>query len=587
MKRLLDVCQRFNDLKIQDKIFIAFIFVIVLSALGVGISSYYKSSAILGEKTSRYNMEAVEQISTSVEYTLERIDELAGILAFDQTIQRVLNENLERMSDQELISATNDIESIMITHYNSRIMRSIEIYGSNGLVIKVPSSFDREEDESDLQLVLDGAASARGKTKWFNHAANEGLLRAAKEINDLQTGIRPLGTVMISLKAEMVADLLRDVHFDRSGSVLLMDENGGMVTPAGQFKPLFGEDAHNQVFSAASGSSIYSFEGKDYLVSFKTSSYTGWKTIGIISFDKLYEDSHAVREWIIVATLVIVLLAFILARFFAQTITLPIKRLLKPMKLVQMGETNVSFPVGGKDEIGILSTGVNHMVSQIHALVEDAYKGKIMLQQSEFKALQAQINPHFLYNTLESINWMAKMKGADQICGMVSALGDLMRISISTEKEYISIEEETKYIADYLYIQKVRFGDRIETDIRMEEALLPTVIPKLILQPIVENALLHGVQKKKGKGWIKISGRTLEDCILFVVEDNGVGMDKAHSDKLLAGMDDTETESGGGIGVRNVHRRIRYIYGASYGVSIDSIPGEGTSVQVRIARTLP
>ncbi|OMF30759.1 hypothetical protein BK133_16605 [Paenibacillus sp. FSL H8-0548] len=576
--------QRFKDLKIQDKIFICFVLIIMISVLSVGISSYYKSAVILGDKTSQYNVEIVGQISTSVDYTLQRIDELSGILAFDQSIQRVLNTELDEMTERERIAAVNEIESIMITHYNSQIMRSIEIYGRNGLVIKVPSSFNDQENEVELQQYIKAASAYRGKTKWINNAKNEGLLRAVREINELQMATKPLGTVIISMKFETVSNLLRNVNFDRSGSVLLMDEKGGSVTPAEPLSEYFNDEAFRKSIASHSGSSIQTIVDREYLVSFKTSEYTGWKTIGIISVERLYKDSHAVRNWIIVVTLIIMLFAFLLARVFAQTITLPIKRMLRPMKKVQMGDLNVTFPVDGNDEIGILSTGVNHMVNQIHTLIEDAYKGKIMLQQSEFKALQAQINPHFLYNTLESINWMAKTNGVEQICRMVSALGDLMRISISTEKEYITIEEEMKYISDYLYIQKVRFGDRIETEIHMDDDLLSVVIPKLILQPIVENALLHGVQVKKGKGVIHIRGHRLDDCIMFTVEDNGIGMDTEQAAKLLADEQLEGPEAkGSGIGVRNVHQRIRYIYGMEYGVTINSKLGEGTNVQIRIA----
>ncbi|HUC91386.1 MAG TPA: sensor histidine kinase [Paenibacillus sp.] len=580
--------QRFMDLKIQDKIFICFVLISMVSVLGIGISSYYKSSDILGDKTSRYNVETVQQLSTGVDYTLQRIDELSGILAFDQRVQQVLNTELDTMTERERIAAVNQIESIMITNYNSQIMRSIEIYGRNGLVVKVPSSFSDRENEGKSQQYIEEASIYRGKTKWINNACSEGLLRAVREINELQTATKPLGTVIISLKYETVTNLLRNVNFDRSGSVLLIDEKGRTVTPANPFDRLFEDEEFQQFIAGQTASFIQTIEGEDYLVSYLSSAYSGWTTIGIISVDKLYEDNRTVRDWIIVVTLIILLFAFVLARVFAQTITNPIKRMLNPMKKVQMGDMNVSFPVESKDEIGILSTGVNHMVSQIHTLVEDAYKGRILLQQSEFKALQAQINPHFLYNTLESINWMAKMNGVDQICRMVSALGDLMRISISTDKEYITIEEEMKYIGDYLYIQKSRFGERIAAEIHIDDELKSVVIPKLILQPIVENALLHGVQVKKGKGNIDIRGRRLDESILFEVEDDGIGMTPKQIAKLLAdnGIENPQAK-GSGIGVRNVHQRIRFIYGMEYGVTIKSQPGEGTTVQIRIAARLP
>jgi two-component system sensor histidine kinase YesM len=586
MKVLKKVSRRFNDLKIRDKIFICFVLIILVSVLSVGISSYYKSSAILGDRTSKYNFETVQQISTGVDYTLQRIDDLSGILAFDQNIQQLLSTDLGHMSESERIRAVHTIESIMITHFNGQIMRSIEIYGDNGLVVKVPSSYNDSENETEIKQHLAKAAEFGGKVKWLNQVESEGLLRAVRQINELQTGTNPIGTVIISLKYETIANLLKKVNFDNSGSVLLVDENQYPITPSDLLNThVYATALTKSIAVDSSGSSIQTLDGKQYLVSFETSQYTGWKTVGVISVSRLYKDSHTIRVWLIVVTLVILLFAFLLARVFAETITLPIKRMLKPMKKVQMGDIDVTFPVNGNDEIGILSSGMNQMINQIHTLIEDAYKGKIMLQESQFKVLQAQINPHFLYNTLESINWMAKMNGVDQICQMVSALGDLMRISINSEKEYITVEEEMKYIGDYLYIQKSRFGDRIQSEISIDKELLPVVIPKLILQPIVENALLHGVQVKKGKGMIHIKGSLQNGCILFEVEDNGVGMTQERV-ALLFSNEDGEVR-GKAIGVRNVHGRIQYIYGNGYGVEIYSRLGEGTKVQIRVAPELP
>jgi two-component system sensor histidine kinase YesM len=580
--------QFFRDLKIQDKIFICFVMIILLAILSMGIFSYYKSSSILDEKTGNYNFQTVKQISTSVDYTLQRLDDFSSILSFDQNIQQMLNMDFNLFNDREKLAVIDQIEKIMITHYNSTIMGSINIFGNNGMVFKVPSSSSANLDNDDqLDLYIKEAEAFGGKNKWINETSSKGVLKAVRQIKDLQTTTKPLGTVIISLKYETIAKLLQDVNFDKDGLVMLIDEKGKWVTPVESiFDGIDDISNMNRLLNKQSGTLIQSIKGKQYLISYITSNYSGWKLIGIISKDKLYKDNYKIRNGIFILTLVILILAFLLARIIAQTISLPIKRLLKPMKRAEMGDLKVSIPINSKDEIGILSQGFNHMISQMNSMVEVVYKGKIMLKESELKALQAQINPHFLYNTLESINWMAKMNGVEQICGMVSALGDLMRISISTEKEYITIEEEIKYISDYLFIQKVRFGERIHTDLQVAEDLYPILIPKLILQPIVENALLHGVQVKKGKALVKISGKRMDGDILFEIEDNGVGMTAEQSLLLLKGRNEWEEGKKAGIGIYNVHQRIRFIYGEKYGIRIFSTPAKGTTIQILIADIL-
>jgi two-component system sensor histidine kinase YesM len=566
--------QFFSHIKIQDKFFLCFIMIIFISVASIGILSYLKSSDILKAKTSKYTLETVQQISTSIDYVLQRVDELSRSLAFDRNVQAILNKDPATLNERAKMSYIKLVESIIVTNYDNSLIQSITIVGNNGMKFAVPGLHG---NQADFQSYFQEAKTYEGKNVWINEVGTKRLLVAAREIIDLTT-VSSLGFITINLRYGVIAKLLNNVNFDKSGYIIIIDRKGNLITPVNN---AFGRVSDiKKLIRASSGNLIFNLSGKKYLISYHTSKYTGWKIIGVISISKLYHDSHSIGSWLFFTTLGILVFAFILARIMAGTITNPIKKMIIPMKLVSKGDFSVMLPVAGNDEIGELSKGFNSMIAKIRSLIDVVYKEQLLQKESEFKALQAQINPHFLYNTLETINWMAKSNDMDEICNMVAALGHLMRISISNKKRYITINEELMYINDYLYIQKIRYRDKITTEIMVEENLKAILIPKLIIQPLVENALVHGIERKKGKGFIKIVGRKVADKIIFEIEDDGVGMSKEQTDAILMSDDARMAEGHSGIGVSNVHKRIQLLYGEEYGLKVFSVFGVGTKVQV-------
>ena len=213
---------------------------------------------------------------------------------------------------------------------------------------------------------------------------------------------------------------------------------------------------------------------------------------------------------------------------------------------------------------------------------------KLLNKEMEFKALQAQINPHFLYNALDTVNWMAMKKGNTEICDMVSAISNLMRISIGNKQDIFSIRQELKYVKDYLYIQETRYRDRFQVYFTIDEKILDEKIPKLTIQPLVENAIVHSVEVSKGKTVLNINGYIEQGNVVIEIKDDGVGMDR---DTLLHLLDPPEGEEKDisvahtGLGMYAVHQRLRYLYGEEYGLTADSEPGNGTRIKICIPFT--
>jgi len=281
---------------------------------------------------------------------------------------------------------------------------------------------------------------------------------------------------------------------------------------------------------------------------------------------------------------VAVLLAAVVILLISYTFTRPIGKLMTAMKEIEKGDFKIQVVNKSRDEIGRLTESFNFMVSKIDHLVKEVYQEKIAQKNAELEALQAQINPHFLYNTLDSINWMLMDIGADDISDVVVSLGDILKYSIHGKDVLVPLNEEVQYIESYLCIQKNRLEDRLCTSMEIQKEARACMVPKLILQPMVENAILHGIEPMKDGGRVRITAGLEQQNLLITIEDNGPGMAPEELEQCRAAV---YSESGAtdSIGMRNVHRRLRLHFGEEYGLAIESRYQEGTIVTLRMPGT--
>ncbi len=295
------------------------------------------------------------------------------------------------------------------------------------------------------------------------------------------------------------------------------------------------------------------------------------------------EVEHAITITSIILILILAG-AFIISKMIVDGITGPIQRLCDAAEAAGSGDFQIRAQGEGLDEIEVLNVSFNQMVEEIGNLVEDIHREELELRAAELRVLQEQINPHFLYNTLDNIIWLAESNDTEQVVKMVSSLSKFFRTTLSKGREFITVKEEEEHIRSYLQIQQFRYRDILSYDIAISEELYGYEVIKLTLQPIVENALYHGIKKKRGMGHIFVTGEKCGDVLIFKVRDDGQGMDEerlATVRRMLAGEAPEKKESGG-FGLFNVNQRIRLHYGTEYGLKIQSAYGEGTEVWVYV-----
>ena len=344
----------------------------------------------------------------------------------------------------------------------------------------------------------------------------------------------------------------------------------------------------DQLFQATEGEFEYQMQKKKYQVVYRVSDTTKWKVIGIIPLREISADLLPIQKQMIKTLMIGIFISSILSFLLSYVIVRPIRATVLAMHRFSEGDFEVRLSEERKDEFGEMNRVFNETTRKIEELMHEVTNSKLLNKEMEFKALQAQINPHFLYNALDTVNWMAMKKGDTEICDMVSAISNLMRISIGNKQDIFSIRQELKYVKDYLYIQETRYRDRFQVYFAIDEKILDEKIPKLTIQPLVENAIVHSVEVSKGKTVLNINGYIEQGNVVIEIKDDGVGMDR---DTLLHLLDPPEGEEKDisvahtGLGMYAVHQRLRYLYGEEYGLTADSEPGNGTCIKICIPFT--
>ena len=388
------------------------------------------------------------------------------------------------------------------------------------------------------------------------------------------------GVFFVDLNYNSISDLCERISLGDRGYIYILDENGGIVYHPQQ--QLIYSGMKDELISEVMDTDTPSFltdDGRLYTVS--RSEATGWIVVGVSYVSELMAGADEARVTYLLVAMVLLAVAMLLAFVLSDKITRPIKSLELSMKEVEKGNfSHVALEVRENNEIGRLSRNFNTMTREIQNLMEQSEKEQQAKRKYELKVLQSQINPHFLYNTLDSIIWMAEWGKNQEVVKMTSSLARLLRRSISNEQEVVTIEEEIDYTEAYLTIQKMRYQDKLEYEIEVDPDIRKEETVKLVLQPVVENAIYHGIKYKEGKGLIQIRGFREEGSIILRVQDDGRGMDQDTLEHIFEKhVRDTKSN---GVGLQNVHERIRLYYGTAYGLSFESEPGKGTTVRIRL-----
>ena len=410
------------------------------------------------------------------------------------------------------------------------------------------------------------------------------VVSLSRTVELTRNGNSMLGVLLVDMNYSSIEQLLEKANTDTSGEyVYLMAPDGEIIYHPKQNLIHMGLYEENNTEAAGYEDTTVkeNFHGEKRLVTVKTISYTGWKLISVVPMKSFSMGMTGMRNLVVLLVALTVLAVVILNQMVSARISKPLRRLNDSVKEWEAGNMNPDIYIGGSMEVEHLGKTLLSTVAQIRQLMDDIVVEQEEKRKSELDALQSQINPHFLYNTLDSIVWMITGERYDDAVFMITQLASLFRISLSKGKTVIKIEDEVKHARNYMNIQKIRYKNSFEVDFQIEEDILDGCIVKLVLQPLLENAIYYGMEFMDGEGEIHVRGYRKDKDVYLEVEDNGLGMPEEEAAELLNGKERPH-KHGSGVGLVNVHSRLKLRFGEAYGLVIHSCPDEGMMVQIHI-----
>lgn len=573
-------------MNIRNSIFLYYSITALLAIVVIGVSFYTRLADSFSQAIIEENSGLVNQLNQSVGAYIKNIMNLSNSLSYGV----IKNTDLEHEEIGD--------EFYLLYDNNKDFIEDISLFSGSGELLEVfPASrmktgyepTNKDWFTKPLRYPDRMHFSELEVQNLFSYEDNKysWVVKFSRAVEVTQNGKSDYGVLLIDLSYAGLEKVIDNVRLGNNGYVYLIDSSGDIIWhPRGNMINTTRFRENNLVHSTHSDG-VYEekFEGNKRTVIVRTVGYTGWKIIGVTPQVGISLNSIKTRWFMIFAFSIMVFIFSIINAYISAWITEPIQELEKSVNTIENGDLDAKVYIGGSYEIEHLGRSIDDMRGRIRGLMEDLDAEHELKRQKEFEVLQEQINPHFLYNTLESVIWMISSENQEKAVKMVAALAKFFRIGLSAGVTEVTVEKELEHVERYLEIQRMRSKIDFHYEIRAEEDLPISEIYslKIILQPIVENAIKYGMEYMYGDGILEISVRRDENDIVYTIKDNGPGMTQDKIDKLLELSTKRVVSKGGsGIGVKNVNERIKHFYGDRFGLSIFSELDEGTEVQVRI-----
>jgi two-component system sensor histidine kinase YesM len=594
MMILRNIMKKISDLSYFLKLVITYS---ILIAATIGILFYVQLSyfiPIMQNDEIKFELQAYNKLAAYTDSIYNKVlnDVLLGIYTQNDIIDSIkkVDQNPGMVDDPDIAYKINTYLRV-VCGANSEVLSIVIItnrdtfyqgsYNEEGLI---SPSYDFSKDilirtikQSSAKPYIVSDSTSRYSINGGNRVMT--FIGNLSDTGDLRNP-KSIGVFMVNISVDSFKNSYRDIEGSFIGDLFVLNNSGDILFSSqdgreGDRYPYF-----EKVRNVDNGEVLLD---KASIVRTRFLGNGQLMVLNTLPKDFAWNKLSGLRKRMITLLLFTLILGIGITALISSFFNKRIKTLVKFMKKVQNGRLDERVPVTSMDEVGELSAMFNEMCQKLSEYIQRVYFAEIERKNSELSVLQAQINPHFLYNTLESIKMKALMEDQPEISKMISSLGSLFRWSVKTKDKFVAIDEELDYISSYLDLIQFRYGNKLEIRIEFAEDILDLEIPKLLLQPIVENSVIHGIEPSEGLKCIYLSGKRIGDIVEISVYDNGVGMSEEDLSELISGLDNRQENTDYyGIGVRNVHQRIRLIFGNEYGLDITSKVDAGTTVHIRI-----
>lgn len=551
---------------------------------------YYHTNYKLQEKQILQNADSnIDYIQSNINRMLMRCEEFSDKIYFDHQITKTLTRQYSSSKDYynldgDLVDAIKNISLYLDNDIISQYIGGVILQGNNNNLIK----YGLDADYIDIKELEKQEWFQQNKeneyVKWESMIKNESPVSMdeykipfVRRVISLYTGEK-VGWMFVSVSPSIVKDAVKDYELSHDDILVICDKNNRCIYSNKQ--EFIGEELDELMETTSNEGGKISYQEQKWFPVKNYSEYSGFTIVHLINSKVFQEQSEILMKSTIMVILTMLTVIFFLIILISNLLTKPLSRIIKRMKLISQGDFSVDKTLEGDDEIGTLGKGINILSQSVATLMEQIREEEAMKKELEYKTLQSQINPHFVYNVLNSIKIMAKLQSADSIYKMAENFGELLREVSKGVDDKITIEKEFRLLDQYVYLQRIRKKGLIRVEYTIESGCENGLIIKFLLQPLVENAILHGFERKKGMGIIHITAQKQdENKLLILIRDNGSGMSEDEIQQLFEGKHEKWVQYNK-IGVKNIQERIKILYGPQYGLTYKSEMNEYTEVRV-------
>ncbi|WP_201008487.1 cache domain-containing sensor histidine kinase [Paenibacillus glycanilyticus] len=596
-----------NNWSIRYKLILHFLLISILPSLVIGLLMGWIVNGIVEKQVNGHTMQLIDNVNKSLDYYAGNIQNISYFISMNPEIQAFLSEGKKAIDDdheeyrmskflQGFTSLYSEVAGIIVVRPNGDYF-SNEMYARTGDSLAKESWYQEAVEAKGIFKII-GHPANRNVTTHSNYKDSE-VVSVVRAIQDPDTQ-KTLGVVLIDLKLRVIAETVRDVRLGKSGYLMVIDDKGESIyAPKNSRIGSLGVALPGQQLSGMFAQTV---GGQKLQFIYQKSSFTNWTTVGVFAVQDSVQEIKDINLYLVTFVFIVCMLGIAASYYLSHSISRPISQLASFMRKVEEGNMSIRIPEEREDEIGLLGRSFNKMLSQMTRLISQVWAEQRLKREAELRSLQAHIQPHFLYNTLDTIQWLARKDGAKEATEMVEALSKLFRIGLSKGQEMIPLTDEIEHIRSYLKIQQTRYKDKLNYNIEVDGSSDDLFVLKLILQPLVENAIYHGIKERRGPGMITIRAIISEEILELVIQDDGAGMTEARLEALqavlqavpsvheahaaqkaaaVAAASNHPQGQAASYGLRNVQERIRLSFGETYGITIESKEKAGTTVIIK------
>ena len=578
--------QSLKDARLANKFIIAYGGIIFFSICVIAVFTYKVAEDLLNQHTNRAFIEAIKQVNLNIGYKVDKAERIINYFSGNNDVQAMFCENTYNETADFIefyAQLSKKISSYII--YDDEICRMKIFLDTDRFVFDKENVFRMSDFKESLftDWSYSNGNNSFSWSKVYNikeNDASEKIITVAKVFRNV-SNTRPIGIITLDLYASKLFDSVNAIRLQTLGNAFVMDSKMNVLYQQNEGSELKAKciDYFSKNKAKESGSFTIDRPDRKSLVVFNQSGKKDWFAILEITQDLVGSSSKGIRKLVILISSVCILLSMFIAYLVTRFFTSRISRFTNIISKVAEGDFDIPIYMDSKDEIGKMISAFNIMKSKIKFLIDEVYVTTMKKQEFEVKAIQAQINPHFLCNTLSSINWMLMGKDVESVSKALMTMADYYRLTLNNGRDIIRISDEIEQTKAYIDIQKLRFYDKLKTVFFIADSIHNYYVTKIILQPFVENAILHGVVNKKGMGTVIIRGEDCENTIKFHVIDDGIGMP---AERIRHIMEDNNDNAR--YGIFHVNKKIKHYYGSDFGVEFFSRPGIGTVATITIPK---